>query len=812
MAGNLYRSGQQAVTELRDTYAQSRVRGLDNGYDSYGNMHIPGAFPNADIMVQGNEQLVLFPSYAKRHARKQRSEAPAQGSLQPQGSLRDGEYWRQEWERNEEEKAVVDVDVMGWIYSPSSSPMTRRNRIMIGLARQLSGISLPKSDLEGSEQPQTHHQQHEEKREHEKIAHEAARIEQHGKQEKDVASQGGYVDKAAGPADSGTRNVRPLKSSRSWNSRSEPSSPTLSAQQSAVPNDMMSDAELAMANANLMARLAPFLTSPLVAVPITIFFYDENNSQTRTVMTNDAGHFIVRAPLEFVPTHVRVLANENLSASKEIQLIEPHGVSVISDIDDTIKRSNISGGAREIFRNTFVRDLADLTIDGVKEWYNNMASLGVSFHYCSNSPWQLFPVLASFFKVGDLPPGSLHLKQYSGMLQGIFEPVAERKKSTLFRLMRDFPERKFLLIGDSGEADLEVYTELALNHPERILAVFIRDVTTPEDPTFFGVGFEGPARRQAPWASLGEPKPRDRSQPQKQYSASDLPAENQSSGPLMGTLIDFSEEPQEVEFDNTAALSQLKTWNPRASASSPELAMMGQKKPPPPRPSKPIALRSTASRAKDEDGRASASPTARHVSPRKPPPPPARKPVPDKQAPQPLTKAGSNPQQPLAENRDGTTSASKAPRLGITLNPTDDRPPPPLPRRRGASSRDAVHPQAPPPPTRSRNVTSSSDSEFESLPPSASGPPAPPPRHSRPSNPLYSRGSSSRADSPSTATVNKKTELWRRRVARAHEQLDRVGVVLYTWRRGQDVVEEAMGIVRRALEEMQQQKGRQGGR
>lgn len=158
---------------------------------------------------------------------------------------------------------------------------------------------------------------------------------------------------------------------------------------------------------------------------------------------------------------------------------------MISDIDDTIKHSAISAGAREIFRNAFIRELGDLTIDGVREWYNTLHDMGVKIHYVSNSPWQMYPVLTSFFKLAHLPRGSFHLKQYSGMLQGIFEPVAERKKSSLDKIMRDFPDRKFILVGDSGEADLEIYTETALDNPGRILGIFIRDVTTTVRTGYF---------------------------------------------------------------------------------------------------------------------------------------------------------------------------------------------------------------------------------------------------------------------------------------------------------------------------------------
>lgn len=56
-------------------------------------------------------------------------------------------------------------------------------------------------------------------------------------------------------------------------------------------------------------------------------------------------------------------------------------VRLISDIDDTIKLSNIVGGARAVFRNVFVRRLDELVIKGMGEWYTNLWTRGVRFHY-----------------------------------------------------------------------------------------------------------------------------------------------------------------------------------------------------------------------------------------------------------------------------------------------------------------------------------------------------------------------------------------------------------------------------------------------
>jgi hypothetical protein len=56
-------------------------------------------------------------------------------------------------------------------------------------------------------------------------------------------------------------------------------------------------------------------------------------------------------------------------------------IRVISDIDDTVKLSNIHCGARAVFQNVFVKDLEDNLIPGMGEWYSDMWRRGVRFHY-----------------------------------------------------------------------------------------------------------------------------------------------------------------------------------------------------------------------------------------------------------------------------------------------------------------------------------------------------------------------------------------------------------------------------------------------
>ncbi|RHZ49349.1 hypothetical protein Glove_522g88 [Diversispora epigaea] len=162
-----------------------------------------------------------------------------------------------------------------------------------------------------------------------------------------------------------------------------------------------------------------------------------------------------------------------------VNLIEPKGFSVISDIDDTIKETEILGGAKTIFRNTFLQPFKD--VDGMSNLYTKWYNQSVAFHYVSNSPWQLFPMIRSFFNTYHFPPGSAHLKFYDGIFKSARNqrdhPMAS-KFMYIRELLKDFPERKFILIGDTGELDPEIYTTIARENPDRIIKIFVRDVTT----------------------------------------------------------------------------------------------------------------------------------------------------------------------------------------------------------------------------------------------------------------------------------------------------------------------------------------------
>ncbi|CAO0790419.1 unnamed protein product [Mucor circinelloides] len=164
-----------------------------------------------------------------------------------------------------------------------------------------------------------------------------------------------------------------------------------------------------------------------------------------------------------------------------VSLIEPTGISIISDIDDTIKDTQILSGARTVLSKTFFEPPQGVSgmADAYMAWYTQ----GASFHYVSNSPFQLMPMLERFLRDSQFPPGSMHLRDDGKLLSRLVETPGQAKRDAILRIIADFPQRRFVLIGDSGEIDLEIYTRIASEFPDQILKIYIRDVTTPDART-----------------------------------------------------------------------------------------------------------------------------------------------------------------------------------------------------------------------------------------------------------------------------------------------------------------------------------------
>jgi hypothetical protein len=169
-----------------------------------------------------------------------------------------------------------------------------------------------------------------------------------------------------------------------------------------------------------------------------------------------------------------------------VKLIEPEGTSLVSDIDDTIKVTLIPGDKGVVLRNTFCHDF--VPIRKMVEEYRALGDL--SFHYVSGGPWQLFSPLHDFINgAAGFPAGTFHLNYFpknflaedtrsllKDSIAGSLGRTYDHKVEQISRLMERFPGRRFILAGDSGELDPEVYRRVRDLFDRQVQEVWIRDV------------------------------------------------------------------------------------------------------------------------------------------------------------------------------------------------------------------------------------------------------------------------------------------------------------------------------------------------
>lgn len=200
-----------------------------------------------------------------------------------------------------------------------------------------------------------------------------------------------------------------------------------------------------------------------------------------------AGHFTatlaLRAPIADTDKPTRLAVRVDLPASDprrfetQALLIPFEGLSVVSDIDDTIKISEVRD-RRKLLENTFVSEFR--AAPGMADFYARLRERGAVFHYVSASPWQLYEPLSEFARAAGYPSGTFEMREFrvkDRSFLSLFDDPEEYKKSVIEPMLRRWPGRTFVLIGDSGEKDPEAYLALARRYPKQIERVYIRDVT-----------------------------------------------------------------------------------------------------------------------------------------------------------------------------------------------------------------------------------------------------------------------------------------------------------------------------------------------
>lgn len=190
-------------------------------------------------------------------------------------------------------------------------------------------------------------------------------------------------------------------------------------------------------------------------------------------------------PLELL--HAPIPFDTGLKVLAEVMIPPPDAeYGVISDIDDTIVKTTATN-LLAMSRTTFLNNARTrLPFAGVAEFYKSL-QLGRNgkrnnpFFYVSSSPWNLYDLLKDFLDLNNIPAGPLLLRDF-----GLEEKKKEEtghlghKLKEIRQILEAYPQLQFVLVGDSGQEDPVIYREVVKEYPNRILAIYIRDVQLPE--------------------------------------------------------------------------------------------------------------------------------------------------------------------------------------------------------------------------------------------------------------------------------------------------------------------------------------------
>ncbi|GAB3641832.1 DUF2183 domain-containing protein [Spirosoma arcticum] len=248
---------------------------------------------------------------------------------------------------------------------------------------------------------------------------------------------------------------------------------------------------------NVLATYQRFESDEVPGVTVRV----EAFGQAHTAVTDEEGYFevTINPPndlLNLFPGRVWFPVRYSLDGITQPNTQEPVSkdghmmvsppfsqFGVISDIDDTVlvtgATSMLQTARLTFLGNAYTR----LPFAGVAAFYRALQSgplttLFNPIYYVSSSPWNLYDLLIDFFRIQGIPKGPILLRDLGLDPNLLSSGSHHTHKLAMIRKVLDVnPQLTFVLIGDSGQQDPEIYTQVVRENPGRIRAIYIRDVT-----------------------------------------------------------------------------------------------------------------------------------------------------------------------------------------------------------------------------------------------------------------------------------------------------------------------------------------------
>jgi phosphatidate phosphatase APP1 len=225
------------------------------------------------------------------------------------------------------------------------------------------------------------------------------------------------------------------------------------------------------------------------------------DSITLKTETDSNGYYVINSPAEHLSNFVTTegwlpvevsFAVDNLTRSINDnnrfvgEMLIPCADSdygVISDIDDTILHTGVVSSFkwRVLVNTIFKRAGSRNALEGTVDFYHKLhrgksGKKSNPIFYVSHSPWNLYRYLELFLKTNNFPKGPILLRSISSFRAKNRKSPAPQKQHEIVSILKTYPSLGFILIGDGGEKDGDIYIAIAKKFPRQIKAIYLRSV------------------------------------------------------------------------------------------------------------------------------------------------------------------------------------------------------------------------------------------------------------------------------------------------------------------------------------------------
>lgn len=175
--------------------------------------------------------------------------------------------------------------------------------------------------------------------------------------------------------------------------------------------------------------------------------------------------------------HLHLVRKPEVRALGRVLVPSPRArFGVVSDIDDTVVFSHVRNKLKMVLALALSNARTRKPFKGVTAFYRALHAGVNPFFYVSKSPWNLYAPLVEYLEHQGLPAGPLVLRDFGLRMN------RRHKTEAIEDILQTYPRLPFVLIGDSGEDDARIYSDIGQRYPGRIRAVYIRSVSRRKIP------------------------------------------------------------------------------------------------------------------------------------------------------------------------------------------------------------------------------------------------------------------------------------------------------------------------------------------